>query len=264
MSQTTNIAVHLAVAACLAFLCSPFGLRGAVVLAPPNAASQLDGNSSATPFDPADSGRFQQVFDASAFAEIANAGGGWIRAVSFRIDASTGHDVSGVISNVQLNLSTTFRNHDSLSENFAENVGNDDMIVLGPSQIQVSSLGGGGFTGFSFSFLFETPYFYNPAGGNLLVDFRIYSGLGYGITFPPFPPPPPPPSAILDAFNIVGDSVSSVYAHGAVMPTVGVPSSLGLATAFSITPVPEPSSVLLYSLGLGVLLATWKRIRQHD
>jgi hypothetical protein len=127
--------------------------------------------------------------------------------------------------------------------------------VLGPGAVSLSGIGGGGFTGFHVTFSFATPFFYNPANGNLLLDFRIYQGFGpiggqQGV-------------AILDAFNVVGDSVSSVYAFGASLPTSGQTSTLGLATDIRIIPVPEPSTVALLLVGLGMLGVGWKRMRQH-
>jgi hypothetical protein len=86
--------------------------------------------------------------------------------------------------------------------------------------------------------------------GNLLVDFQIFSAAGgFLMSRPP-----------LDAFNIVGDSVSSVFAYGPSVPAVGQTSSLGLATAFTITPVPEPSSIIL--LAFATAFAAGKMCRR--
>jgi len=144
---------------------------------------------------------------------------------------------------------------DGLSSVFSQNVGPNDTVVLGPTAVSLLSNGGGGITSFDVNFSFTTPFFYNPANGNLLLDIRIYQGFGQiG---------PPQGVAILDAFSVVGDSVSSVYAFGGTLPTSGQTSTLGLATAFRIIPVPEPSTIALLAVGIGVLGLCWRRIKKH-
>jgi len=222
---------------------------------PPEAAGNLNGNANATPFDPAPPGRFQQVYDSSIFGSLAQSGGGYIAEISFRIDAFQGHSFMATIPSIQINLSTTTLFPDGLSSVFSQNVGSDDMMVFGPSAASLTGVGGGGVTGFHVSFSFSTPFFYDPANGNLLLDIRIHEGFG--------PIGPPQGVAILDAFSVAGDSVSSVYAFGPTSPTSGQVSTLGLATAFHVVPVPEPSLIALLAVGVGMLGVGWKRMRKH-
>ena len=66
-------------------------------------------------------------------------------------------------------------------------------------------------------------------------------------------------SPILDAANVVGDSVSSISVYDADLPN-GQTSSLGLATLFDFHPVPEPSTIALLAGGLlGLVVARWKQ-----
>jgi hypothetical protein len=223
------------------------------VYAPPEAATILNGNSYATPFE-AD-GRFQQVYDASVFSSRLPDGGGFIRQLVFRIDATAGHSFIATLPSVQLNISTTLKSSDGLSSIFADNVGSDDVAVLGPRELYMSGAGGGGVTGFGVLFdLPDRPFYYNPANGNLLVDFRIHQGFGsIG---------PPQGVAILDAFTIAGDSISSVYAMGSSSLTSGQLSTLGLATDFVFLPIPEPSSLVLLCTACGLLFLARKRLRK--
>ena len=78
------------------------------------------------------------------------------------------------------------------------------------------------------------------------MDFRIVSGVPGGVI-------PPIGLVRLDAFDTVGDSVGSVYSFGNPFLPSGTARTLGLATAFVVTPVPEPSILGLLAVALGCL-----------
>jgi hypothetical protein len=187
--------------------------------------------------------RFQQVYDHSDFSLIST-GGGWVTTIAFRGDESLGGGF-GQVTNFQINLSTTPRGPDGLSSVFAENPGVDEKIVLGPSRAAMFSSPGDYLIRLSLT----DPFFYNPAAGNLLMDIRNYSGIDYfgGMAFS------------LDAQSTVGDSVSSVYALN-VNASSGTAVTGGLLTEFVVTPVPEPSTYALASLGT-LLLLVGRRIQ---
>lgn len=208
--------------------------RAAFVYAPPEATTILDGNSQFTPFD-FSSARFQQVYDSSVFPTLKESGGGWIRSIRFRGEP-TSHPILSAVESMQLNISTTLRGADELSAVFNQNYGIDDRVVVGPRR---AVFFGSGFGDFS------QPYFYDPAKGNLLLDFRIYRGVDV-IT--------PGQEIVLDAFNSGADSVSSVYAIGETnLPTSGQVSTLGLVTVFIVSPIPK----LAVSLQSTNLVVTW-------
>ena len=92
----------------------------------------------------------------------------------------------------------------------------------------------------------QTPFLYNPADGNLLIEIRNYQ---------PIPPPYFPPTVIagvLDAWETTIDTISRVYAHD-VNATNGIADTLGLSTEFLVTPLPE----LSISLQSSNLLFRW-------
>jgi hypothetical protein len=232
-----------------------FDASAALIVAPLAATTNNNGNSALRLFDRREPARFQQIYDASAFSSLANAGGGWIREFHLSVDVS-GHPFIGTVRNLQINISTTDRPVDGLSSMFGDNVGLDDTVIVGPGPIEISSGGGGGYSFFDLFFNFrEHPFYYNPAKGNLLLDFRIYEGFDVQL--------PPPAGVPFDAYDIAGDSVSSVYGIGAAMPLSGTVSSLGLPTRFVVTPVPEPSTLSLVLSGLAFLVAlAWRRTRK--
>jgi len=88
------------------------------------------------------------------------------------------------------------------------------------------------------------PFYYNPASGNLLLDIKSMGGPG---------------TSLMDASDIVGDSLSSVSVYGADLPS-GLADSRGVATVFIFEPVPEPSTIALLAGGLlGLVVAHWKQ-----
>ncbi|MEY2408662.1 MAG: hypothetical protein QOF48_1332 [Verrucomicrobiota bacterium] len=232
---------------------NPTPARADFYFGPPVSAGILDGNSSLpAPFFTSESARFQQVYSAEGFSDLNFFGGGFIHSVIFRVDATLGSSFQTVITSMQLTLSTTARTPDNLSPTFADNIGSDATVVLGPSAWSIGGAGGGGFTGFNVAFSFpDHGFFYSPVSGSLLVDLQIFTGAGGSAGFGPR----------LDAFTLTGDEVSSVLAYGSTLPTTGQGSTLGLATAFSILPVPEPSTWALLMLGLPCI-AVWESRRR--
>lgn len=223
------------------------------IYAPSEMLAIDNGNADIRPFEVGPA-RLQQVYDASTFSPLVPSGGGYIRVIYFRLDPLlSGFLVASLVESMQVNMSTTAREPDGLSAVFSENTGLDSRITVGPRSVVL-------FGGTFVYMVLDDPFFYNPAQGNLLLDLQISKGIV------PDEFPQPGDKAILDAFNVVGDSVSSVYGRDPFrlnMPTTGQPSSLGIATEFIVTPVPEPTTLGLLTVGL-VLFGgmSWKRIRK--
>jgi hypothetical protein len=150
--------------------------------------------------------RYQQVFDAGQFSRLTP-GGGLINRIAFR-GHGPGTPFTGTVPQLQVNLSTTNKSPDNLSSTFAENVGPDDTQVFsGPLQTAVTFTGNP--TNFEVVINFTTPFNYDPAKGNLLLDVRNAQG---GVEVPPL-------DQELDGTNATGDSVSRVYNYGNVAAT---------------------------------------------
>src|SRR5437773_1785730 len=146
--------------------------NAAIPIVVPNAAENVEGNDLGyTPFSDAfvQQTRYQQVYHASQFSAVPPRGA-FISAIIFRPDCLKGNGNS-TLTNAQLNLSTSLKEPDHLSQVFAENVGTNHATVLGPRTVGIGGTGGGCPSGFGFGSLLvlDTPFFYNPAQGNLLM-----------------------------------------------------------------------------------------------
>ncbi len=190
----------------------------ASTLVVPNALANVEGNSGN--FNPFNKGtntmRYQQVYAASQFGTVP-VGGAWITAIAFRADAGWG-GFATTLPAIQINLSTTAKAPDGLSVTFTNNVGANDTVVFnGP--LTLSSAATGNPRAFDIVIPLTTPFFYNPAAGNLLLDVRNTGG---GLT------------TQFDAVNANGDSVSRVDGVPASATSGDPPDSLGLVTQFTL------------------------------
>jgi hypothetical protein len=219
----------------------------------PRAAVGVEGNSfSFIPLSSnATSIRFQQVFAASQFAVFDQ--GVYIEGILFRADTSFGSLGDFTLRDVQVNLSTSQRTPDNLSGTFAQNIGSDETIAFDRGSVTLDSTCciPGGPQLFSMVIPFSRPFLYQPTAGNLLLDVRNYGGI-----FPPL--------GALDAILTPGDSISSAWASDPTAPTADQTSSLGLAVALALTPVPEPSSVALLLAGLLLFGLHFRQRKRHS
>src|SRR5438309_4717989 len=208
-------------ALCLA-TCTVAASAGTSIVVPNSLENSQGNGASAFPFFIQDwlisSMRFQQVYDGTQFSAI-NTPGQYIIYVIFRPDRDSG-GVFSSITNIQINLSTTLRGSDALSPIFSENIGTNDTVVYGPRSL---------FFGGSTTVALDTPFFYDPAQGNLLLDVRNFTG-GDRVFQGKFPS--------FDAASVTNDSVSVVYGTN-VNASLGQSDTSGLVTMFSFVPVPE-------------------------
>lgn len=193
---------------------------GSGVVVPNTNATAAGGYDNTYPFDITYSGianqRYQQVYAASQFGAVPS-GGAYITALAFRRAAGwSGFDTT--LPAVQIDLSTTANGPDGLSSTFANNVGGDDTVVFNGA-LTLASSDMGSPPAFDIVIPLTTPFFYNPAAGNLLLDVRNSGG---GTTAP------------FDAVDVVGDSVSRAY--GGVGSSLGSTDTIGLVTKFTLGP----------------------------
>jgi hypothetical protein len=219
--------------------------QASVVVVPNSLASVEGGGGNTFPFDSTGPQRYQQVYSASQFGA-----GGLITQLAFRPDGPLGHTFSVMISNIQIDLSTTAAAPDALSSTFASNVGADDRVVFsGPLSLSSAFTGpAGGPKAFDILVNLMTPFPYNPASGNLLLDVRNTSGEPTGM------------AGLFDSQFTPGDPVSRAFGSIA-STTASTLDSEGLVTQFTI--VPEPGTIGLMAIGLFLVLVGLARRRDR-
>lgn len=204
----------------------------------PNGLGNVEGNSSTVAPFTSSSFRFQQVYGASQFPS-----GGYITQLAFRIDGANASEVEMFFGGTTLTLSTTPILPDFLNAVFANNLGPDALTVrTGGASFSGLPPAPGTTAAFNAVFSFQQPFFYNPGQGNLLVDLV---GAGGQPFFP----------GAMDAESLAGDSVSWVYSLNGSSSS-GTASTLGLVTRFTMNAVPEPSTLVLFVVGVAALLGT--------
>jgi len=210
----------------------------AEVIVVPHSLAAVEGNFdqigpfNIAPFLP--SQRYQQVFAASEFAALP--GPHLITHIAFRPDAEVGKAFSSTISEIRINLSTTSRTPDGVSDTFAENVGANDTVVFSGSLPLSSAFTGpeAGPKAFDIVIALQIPFWYDPTAGNLLLDVRNFSGEA---------------TTQFDAELTEDDPVSRVGSFGGVdSPTADFSDSAGLVVQFTLTPLPPHLTVIASGL----------------
>jgi hypothetical protein len=220
------------------------------VIVVPNSLTTVDGGTfNGSPLFVTGGQRQQQVYAASQFAAPINIG-----QITFRPEAIC-VPFTQTWTNVLVTLSTTTAAPDGLSTTFASNVGADSTVVYsGAITLSTANTVGPGSTrNFDININLQTPFAYNPAGGNLLLDIRNNSPESHAGPF------------IMDAHSVTGDSISRVVgAAGDPGAVTGTANTLGLVTRFTgAAAVPEPTTLALGAVGLGTILWQVRRRRRR-
>jgi hypothetical protein len=149
-------------------------------------------------------------------------------------NSGTGNPNTGVIT---ISLSTTSASVNGLSTNLSQNIGSDNTTVY---DAKLPAVQNGVLT-----IPLSTPFTYDPAGGNLLID--IFESTPY--TGGP-------------AFEFNGAS-GGVFSRAYSGQTIPVTNDSGLVTGFNAS-VPEPSTWALMILGLvGLGFAGYRKSKRR-
>jgi hypothetical protein len=167
-----------------------------ITIVAPSGSEDTDGNVNYLPFgfsfpnspppdfppwpEPRDGFRGQELYPASAFESLGP--GQLITSLAWRPDISVYDDVRTEWENLTLNLSTTTREAGSLSTTFADNYGNGGFteVFSGTMEFETDGIPRGEGLPHEFDYVveFDTPYFYDPREGNLLVEVIATFGEG--------------------------------------------------------------------------------------
>jgi hypothetical protein len=157
--------------------CVVTGLRAQVVVVP-NELAANDGNSSTTA-PPEGSGAIHRmhIFDASQFSALS--GPAFLTQIAFRPDTIPG-PVGPRTATLRIYASTTSRTATGMSTTFSQNIGTNKTLVFdGTVPLSTEDLPGPGNTRqFDIVYPFTTPFLYDPAAGNLLLEAQASSGSG--------------------------------------------------------------------------------------
>ena len=197
----------------------------AQVVVVPNAQATNDGNARATTPTGAALVRAMRIFDAAQFAALS--GPSFLTQFVWRPDRILGQ--SGPHSvNLRIYASTTTRSVAGLSMTFADNLGADNTLVFnGTLNWTTGNLPGPGNTRqFDIVFPCTTPFLYDPAAGNLLLDTQLSdNGQSQSITLDSVEGNP-------TAREIVNSTSSNAVTAAFVAPAVQV-------TQFTFEPPPR-------------------------
>jgi hypothetical protein len=161
-------------------LCVTGELRAQVIVVP-NVLTTNDGNGTDTSTAGPASVRWLHIHDASQFAALS--GPSFLTKFALRPDTILGQSGPRSLA-LRIYASTTSRSVAGLSTTFAENLGTNNTLVFdGTVNLTTGNLPGPGNTRqFDYVFPFTTPFLYDPAAGNLVLDLQIEAS-GSAVTF---------------------------------------------------------------------------------
>ncbi len=209
--------------------CVATELRAAVVVVP-NTLATNDGNSFNTSPSSSASVREQQIYDASQFGALSRPS--LLTQFAWRPDTIPGP--SGPRSfTLQIHAATTTRSVAGLSTTFADNLGaNNTLVFDGTVNATTGNLPGPGNTRqFDYVFTLTTPFLYDPAAGNLVLDLQFEAN-----------------GSAIRIDLVSGDPTVREVANG-FSSTGTSGSSLPFAKPTQFTFVPEPATGALLGLG---------------
>jgi len=223
------------------FVLMALPVPAATLVLPNSGAGAVGNDSSGSLAGQIASLEFQEIWDMSQFPS----GNLLITGLAYRLKPNSGA-LNSTVTSASLYLSTTSFTPTTMTSTFATNRGADFTKVDSVTGTLWSSPGctGSAPCPFDIVFNFTTPFLYNPANGDLLIEQQL---TGFNATG----------TGQLDAQNytvnpLVGEIVASPAG------ATGAFDFSGNVTQLTFT-IPEPASLALALLGLGALAALRRR-----
>jgi len=198
-------------------------LRAQVVVVP-NALATNDGNGTSTSTAGRASVRWLHIHDASQFGALS--GPSFLTKFAYRPDTILGQSGPRSLT-LRIYASTTSRTVEGISTTFAENLGTNNTLVFdGTVNVTTGNLPGPGNTRqFDYVVPFTTPFLYDPAAGNLVLDLQIEEN---GSAAP----------ATFDTVFLPDPAIGRVLAIDSSTATTGTIWADTLVTQFTFEPPP--------------------------
>lgn len=205
---------------------------------------EAPGESSAWP----DAGFSAQRIDSSSnFAGLPE-GGAMLTGVSFRPSAGVPTGTETTLNPFVVSIAVTDVEPAMMSDTFAENYAGSPTEVFNDVWTATAASSLGGPRPFEYRVPFETPFFYNPAEGNLLINWRFGNPIGTRLGN----------TAGLDLTGGEEFETRSMWTDEIDSP---VGSSNRFSTVLEFTFVPEPSGLSLGLLSLAGIASLRRRRR---
>lgn len=216
----------------MAALCLACTAAFSATIVVPNANANTAGNFNVGGATTPTPSIFQEVFASGQFK-----GPSEITQLSLREAPGTG-GADFVWQTLNISLAYSANSPSSLSTTFANNVTSGNTLVFSGSNIIWTDSGcsGPGPCPFDININLATPFYYNPANGNLLMGIVTSDGSNPG------------GNNYLD--GAAGSAVGLVYEDGSTSATTGTILPGGPIVQFTYTPVPEPATFLPLLVGL--------------
>jgi hypothetical protein len=200
-------------------------------------------------------GRWQQIYASSEFIGIPSNQG--IVSIAFRDnDGNSPLANISVLGDIRVSLTTTNTAINGLSATFANNLNASTTQVYSGPVTFTKVFDSGSPRMFQYLIELQTPYFYVPADGNLLLDITVVQGNNpQQSSFPTLDyarGTSPVMSAVL---NYSGNTTD--WPSGTIVTNSGWP------TQFVFAEVPEPGSMGLLTISFGALVLVRLRRRQQ-
>ena len=182
------------------------------------------------------SGHYQQVYPSTSFYVTEPID---IHQIRLRPRTEIGFSLS--LSDVEISLGITSTRPLAISDRFEDNEGSTPTVVYsGPLELSSNGASGRPWRDFDIVVKLEEPFHYDPAEGNLLLDWNNRGDVES--------------SGATASFDAISRRFASVLDPTGQAET-GEAMAGGLATRFSDGVVPEPTGALLFAIGAVVTLA---------